>query len=574
MILFTDGDTDSNRTTTIDTAYNLKNYYNATVYTVGIFDGADARVPMQSNASDANKFMHYLSSNFKNATSWNNAGTATYPKTGSYYLSAGNTTALNEIFEKISGEISDGGASVTLNSTTVVQDVVSKYFVAPTDPAKITVKTAEFDGYEADGVTRKWKNEEKFDGADVSIDNNAVTVTNFDFSENYVGVDTKDGNKTNRGKKLIIEFTVSPKDEFWGGNAVPTNDPDSGVYKDGKVVENFEYPRVDVPLKTPQVTGSTTNIYYGGDLPETDSLYQIANKAADPDMMSFVEVDTSGLADLSNTKDTNATVTVKVSPKYTGSITGSTEGTAKVTVNVFTPAITWQDSQIDLGETADYEDNKVTPVAWMHGTTEADQSETGMGPAPTLDYEYDRKAIAFKQDTPVKVTKVTATFADKTTVEIPLNKVRFEHADCKFNGCKWNDYKDTHQFIVHIKSFDLVITKTGRQGIDENQAFVFRVQGPDVDMYVTIRFDNDNKASNSVTIKGLKVGNYTVTEQTGWSWRYTPTAGTKTFTPNSAIYEVKFDNNRNKTLWLNGCSWAVNNWGSSEADFSRGPSSN
>ena len=40
VVLFTDGDTDSDRSTTIQTAYSLKQA-NASVYTVGIFDGAN-----------------------------------------------------------------------------------------------------------------------------------------------------------------------------------------------------------------------------------------------------------------------------------------------------------------------------------------------------------------------------------------------------------------------------------------------------------------------------------------------------------------------------------------------------
>ena len=35
------------------------------------------------------------------------------------------------------------------------------------------------------------------------------------------------------------------------------------------------------------------------------------------------------------------------------------------------------------------------------------------------------------------------------------------------------------QFIVHIKPFDLIITKTGWHEIDENQSFLFEITGAD-----------------------------------------------------------------------------------------------
>lgn len=61
----------------------------------------------------------------------------------------------------------------------------------------------------------------------------------------------------------------------------------------------------------------------------------------------------------------------------------------------------------------------------------------------------------------------------------------------------------------------LTITKQGAIPVDENQSFVFTVTGPNsYSERVVIRGDG------SVTIKNLKPGTYTVTEE-GWSWRYT-----------------------------------------------------
>ena len=69
--------------------------------------------------------------------------------------------------------------------------------------------------------------------------------------------------------------------------------------------------------------------------------------------------------------------------------------------------------------------------------------------------------------------------------------------------------------------FDLTIEKKAASdsNIDPNQTFVFRVQGEGVDMQVVIT------GANKQVIKNLPVGDYTITEDTSWSWKYTPVGG-------------------------------------------------
>ena len=108
--------------------------------------------------------------------------------------------------------------------------------------------------------------------------------------------------------------------------------------------------------------------------------------------------------------------------------------------------------------------------------------------------------------------------------------------------------------------FDLTIEKTGKH-IDRNQTFVFHVRGNNnnVDMQVVIT------GTNKQVIKNLPVGDYTITEDTNWSWKYTPVGG-------SATQELKADNiqngaatvtfeNENKgTNWLTSLAKAINTW--------------
>ena len=107
---------------------------------------------------------------------------------------------------------------------------------------------------------------------------------------------------------------------------------------------------------------------------------------------------------------------------------------------------------------------------------------------------------------------------------------------------------------------DLTITKTGCANIDENQSFIFTVTGgdlPKTGLKVVVT------GNGTDTIKGLKVGTtYTITEDTGWSWRYTPEGGEqkKTLDVDKSKNTVTFTNERKEDKWLNGCSWAENNW--------------
>lgn len=102
---------------------------------------------------------------------------------------------------------------------------------------------------------------------------------------------------------------------------------------------------------------------------------------------------------------------------------------------------------------------------------------------------------------------------------------------------------------------DLTITKSGAQGIDENQSFVFEVTGPG-GYRQTVIIHGNGKA----VIKDLPDGTYTVKEKKDWSWRYTPVQESVTLNfPEQS--EAAFTNTRmNPGKWLNSGSYADNQW--------------
>lgn len=108
--------------------------------------------------------------------------------------------------------------------------------------------------------------------------------------------------------------------------------------------------------------------------------------------------------------------------------------------------------------------------------------------------------------------------------------------------------------------FNLTIEKKAANGskIDQNQIFVFRVQGEGVNMQVVITGEAQQ------VIKNLPVGDYTITEDTSWSWKYTPVDGDEKTLMTSDIEKgaatVTFKNKNNGTNWLTSIAEVINKW--------------
>lgn len=78
----------------------------ATVYAIGIFSGADpADDPSKEGTSDVNKFMHAVSSNYPDATSYASDKLGTRAENSDYYKSATNAEELKKVFDDISQAI-------------------------------------------------------------------------------------------------------------------------------------------------------------------------------------------------------------------------------------------------------------------------------------------------------------------------------------------------------------------------------------------------------------------------------------------------------------------------------------
>ena len=471
VIMFTDGEPNHNNgfdfnvaDASVSASKSMKDK-GTTVYAVGVVEGADPT----DYTSNINKYLHHVSSNYPYAESMTKGGTLNpnadpYNGGKSYYLSADNLQSLSDIFQSISDEI--GGASVTLGTETVVKDVIPDYFRLPTeaDASNITVKTAECNTITGD--TPDWTNEAPSGDLTVVIEGKTVSVSGFDFSENWVGKNETTG-EVHPGKKLIIEIPIERRDGFIGGNAVPTNHGESGIYdKDGNLVKLFGIPTADVPIRYEYDT-SDQHIFLGETADLANHISSKAPYSLDGNNNKFVDI------------------------IYTLKTDGKPVGTYAIPAGQTDGAWVWEDGQSQSGN-----------------------------PALTKTTVYDVTCTV----------KLAGAEASALTLENP-------------------------DFTVHVNSGILTINKAGGEASDK---YVFNIQ-KDGEYYTTVTACGNN----SVTVTQLPKGTYTVTEETDWSWRWTPT-----FDKNSVEIgklnpkdSVTCTNTQDKSQWLNGYDYEVNEIG-------------
>lgn len=553
--------------------------------------GADGTLGTEDDISHRIAVVGFASKSMNSACNWfmqqvsSNNGT---PRTPSYYLSAADAGSLSSIFQQISDNIETGGSSSTLTEGSVVRDIISPQFTLPagSTASDITLETYACTG--KDGDTYTWRQNDTAMGATAAIDGNSVSVTGFDFSENYVGTVTNHGSVSYRGHKLVIRFSVKPQPGFLGGNNVPTN-AGAGVYenKDSETpVREFPQPTVNVPIQPVTVAAQDYNVYLLGGLTASQlqsvSTVQVGSisldltKATDSDrpyglepwQTAYVDItvsitgpDGSPVTDLAQLRaDTSYAVSVTVSPKTepqadsSGTPAAKQSGSATGKVNVFKPTLTYEDGTVYYGDTFDRATlpGYRTSTSWFHnGTDAATVSMTGAEPKLNSAYSYDTTLLTdivnTKQDIPVKAT---ISIGDTNITA----DIAFLHTSCA--GETWSHTSGDPAFLLHVRTCTLTVTKTG--GAD-GEPYVFNVcRNGDLYTQVTV------VGSSSVSLYELPVGKYTIAEDTGWSWRYDaaydpdkPDGCTLTAGHNSG--SITCTNTLKNDRWLNGFSDVIAN---------------
>ncbi len=612
VVTFTDGEPSSYSgydrdvaNAAISQANTLKNQKGATIYSVGVFSGADGSNPgnMSDRTSRPNRFMHLISSNYPFATSmdswdWGSLNPELEGTDKSYYLSASDTETLNEIFEKISDEVQGGEADVQLDANAVIKDVMSDYFEVATDNTndiEVSFEQAVYTNGQLSWTQDDDYNRDKIRKEIVTENNKqVVNVSGFDFNHNFVSpTGREEGNVEEsgdfHGRKIVITFPIEVKDGFLGGNNVPTNDSASGIYKNADAQEpigRFNEPNLNVAIedytltaqnKTIHLTTSTdANGLFSSSLePDgwnnhyVDIVYTIKNGETVVGTYTIEAGQTTGTwrgitdGKLKPENCTDYTITCTVSPTTNNEDSVSNSPVVAVpengsaTVHVLIPKVSVKDSEINLGQTADFSDNyNAADVKnqWVDRQGHTDSVPPARTAEPEVDLSYQfvwgsnpgDNHPAFYQPTQDSDFKIVVKIGDRilrlTEKEYTLTTKEIYHDNC-IEPTNGND----HDFTIHVHTTNgmLVIQKEIEGGLAANgePVFDFKVESPNGTVYY---YHVIGQADGTVTATpeggvSLPAGDYTVTELYNQNYKATGvqiTGGDQTTTTPGNNYSV------------------------------------
>lgn len=245
---------------------------------------------------------------------------------------------------------------------------------------------------------------------------------------------------------------------------------------------------------------------------------------------------------------------------------------------VFTSGIIDDDGQENIGASVEFDLYVKKTVSKEEPTTEEPTEETvninyvSVGPADAMNFgSVDRasETVMVKSGTAVGSTPTPGTgfkfvgwYKNEACTEAvnagwvtdnkltPEKTKNYGTAESPVMGYEAATYYAKFDYAVA----DLTIKQVG--GIaDENQTFIYVVTGGDLPEGGIKVAVNGN---SSVTIKNLKIGSYTVTEETNWNWRCGTTGGSQSITLQGAqTNEVIFTNNASNSKWLSGNAYSV-----------------
>lgn len=237
---------------------------------------------------------------------------------------------------------------------------------------------------------------------------------------------------------------------------------------------------------------------------------------------------------------------------------------------VFTSGIIDDDGQENIGASVEFDLYVKKTVSKEEPTTEEPTKETvninyvSVGPADAMNFgSVDRasETVMVKSGTAVGSTPTPGTgfkfigwFTDQTCT-LPVDAT-WIGSNNKITPQKTNGAYEAATYYAKFDYAvaDLTIKQDG--GIaDENQTFIYVVTGGDLPEGGIKVAVNGN---SSVTIRNLKIGSYTVTEETNWNWRCGTTGGSQSITLQGApTKEVIFTNNASNSKWLSGNAYSV-----------------
>ena len=257
----------------IDASYTIKtkewNQSPTTVYAVGMFSSA-------TTATAASTYLSYTSSDYPKRDSEGNIISGQegneMPKlsngqgdpnkfitvSGDKSVIVTTQSALDNVFSSIASASTPDATAAS--SSSVMVDIVASNFQIPENTALGSVKVYQVACTQASAASIISFSNDKEDITNVVTlvtdkTNGEVSVTGFDYGENWCGWDGSANNNTGaaHGYKLVLEIPITVKDDVVGGPSVDTNAEGSKLIikdADGEEVAsyNFTSPVVRIPV--------------------------------------------------------------------------------------------------------------------------------------------------------------------------------------------------------------------------------------------------------------------------------------------------------------------------------------
>ena len=418
------------------------------------------------DAAATNRFLNLLSSNYPTATTVGvtrytgiaaSGGvgyriTANYPKTGSdYYFGSQSSEELYEAFKKIASDVAV--PENTLGINTHLYDTVTDSFKIA---GNVDVYTEA-----VDSTGNTWTRTDDTLTLDQSdLANSIINVTGFNYSENYLTAPNGTNPARNYGKKVVVEFTIQTIDNFVGGNSVPTNGSDSGIYgSDWILVEDFVLPLKDIEIEyaleaedqeifltghadlykmldIPDTLDGKTNAFVNIEYTVKDSdgqtvftYYIPAGTKGENGTLSLQEEAVANIYPVLSDNETY-TVTCNVDPIYDGDV-DTLPLADDATVYVYKPVVTVEDQYVSLAEGQQGVDLSVESIVWKAEGKDAEKTEG----APSTSYK-------------VKNTTDTIAPATPTTAYVMTETKDFQVYDFTIER---NSFDYTTSFLCYIK---------------------------------------------------------------------------------------------------------------------------
>ena len=440
---------------------------------------------------------------------------------------ASNVTELVKEFELIAGKIGD---LYTVQPTSIV-DVIDARFELTEDSVN---NLAQKEIAEKKGTVKKvddskteitWTDDNEEVGKITIVKNSDGTTT-----ITWTGAAAKIGNaaataEADKGWKA--SFQVKAKDDFIGGNMIPTNGADSGIYLNGGGVKEFDQPSVNVKLLDLNIDGKNITVFKGdpisaqnfrNELAETIGVVELDEKTKT--VTGVTPLDITGKVKLPELTDvdihnleTSKTLVIGENQEYKYTYPGSPGSTDAVGYFTYTYELVkgnnaGEHTATTVGDEVEKYQLTVTYHPYSLSDRKSILSETRIKDPNSESYEAENAPKQELVGTPKGGVKVTSTIAATGTYIV--NVVAGELQIIKKLDTP-ADQNEIFNFVIKDKNNTDVATATATvvKGSSEATAVFKLVSGADA------VFDSDNQK-----LTELSKGDYTVEEVLGPDARY------------------------------------------------------